>query len=98
GAPPSQALAEALARSDLAAVVICPSNPFLSVDPILSLGGVRAAIEQLSVPCLAVSPLVGGKSVKGPLSKLLAELGSGNDNAALARHYGPLIEHFVIDR
>ena len=98
GAPPSQALIEALARSDLAAVVICPSNPFLSVDPILAVDGVRAALEGLSIPCIAVSPLIGGKAVKGPLSKLLAELGRGADNPAIARHYGALADRFVIDR
>lgn len=98
GVAPSPALAEALARDDLAAVVICPSNPFLSVDPILAVAGVRDALERLKVPILAVSPLVGGKSVKGPLSKLLAELGSGSDNLAIARHYGALVDRFVIDR
>ena len=98
GAAPSPALAAALARSDLAAVVICPSNPFLSVDPILAVAGVRGALQDRQVPAVAVSPLVGGKAVKGPLSKLLDELGSGNDNMAIARHYGSLIDRFVIDR
>jgi LPPG:FO 2-phospho-L-lactate transferase len=98
GAPPSAALAEALGRDDLAAVVICPSNPFLSVDPILAVAGVRDALDTLDVPIVAVSPLVGGKSVKGPLSKLLAELGSGSDNLAIAHHYGALVDRFVIDR
>jgi LPPG:FO 2-phospho-L-lactate transferase len=98
GAAPSPAFAEALARGDLAAVVICPSNPFLSVDPILAVGGVREALGQMNVPRLAVSPLVGGRAVKGPLSKLLAELGSDATNVALARHYGPLINGVVIDR
>lgn len=98
GAAPSPQLAEALARPDLAAVVICPSNPFLSVDPILAVEGVRWALEGLAVPRIAVSPLVGGKAVKGPLSKLLEELGVGGDNAAIARHYGPLVDRFIIDR
>lgn len=98
GAAPSPGLAAALARPDLAAVIICPSNPFLSVDPILSLAGMRATLEGLAVPRVAVSPLVGGKSVKGPLSKLLAEQGAGSDNFAIARHYGPLVDRFVIDR
>jgi LPPG:FO 2-phospho-L-lactate transferase len=97
-APPSPGLAEALARPDLAAVVLCPSNPFLSVDPILAVAGVRAAFEGLKVPRIAVSPLVGGKAVKGPLSKLLTELGTGEDNLAIARHYGALVDRFVIDR
>lgn len=98
GAVPSAALAGALARDDLVAVVICPSNPFLSVDPILAVAGVQGALEELDVPIVAISPLVGGKSVKGPLSKLLAELGSGSDNLAIARHYGALVDRFVIDR
>lgn len=98
GALPSPALAEALAREDLAAVVICPSNPFLSVDPILAVAGVRDALGALEVPIVAVSPLVGGKAVKGPLSKLLEELGTGGDNLAIARHYGALVDRFVIDR
>lgn len=98
GAEPSPGLAAALARPDLVAVVLCPSNPFLSVDPILAVAGVRAALAGLAVPRIAVSPLVGGKAVKGPLSKLLAELGTGEDNAAIARHYGALVDRFVIDR
>lgn len=98
GAPPSPALAEALARPDLAAVVICPSNPFLSVDPILAVAGVREAIARLSVPRLAVSPLVGGRAVKGPLSKMLADLEYDSDNRAIAEYYGGLVDHFVIDR
>jgi LPPG:FO 2-phospho-L-lactate transferase len=98
GAPPSPALSEALARPDLAAVVVCPSNPYLSVDPILSVDGVRPALERLRVPRLAVSPLVGGRAVKGPLSKLLVELGRGGDNVTLTRHYGGLIDRVAIDR
>jgi LPPG:FO 2-phospho-L-lactate transferase len=97
-APPSPALAAALSRDDLAAVIVCPSNPFLSVDPILAVDGIRAALAGLAVPRIAVSPLIGGKSIKGPLSKLLAELGTGADNLAIARHYGALVDHFVIDR
>lgn len=97
GAEMSPAFAEALARPDLAAVVICPSNPFLSVDPILSLKGVSNALRSLSVPVVAVSPLVGGKALKGPLGKLLDELGHGSDNLAIARHYDGLIDHLIID-
>jgi LPPG:FO 2-phospho-L-lactate transferase len=59
GAKPSPGLAEALARTDLAAIVICPSNPFLSVDPILAVDGVRQALEARRVPLIAVSPIVG---------------------------------------
>lgn len=102
GAAPSPGFAEALARPDLAAVVLCPSNPFLSVDPILSLGRVRERLLALDVPRVAVSPLIGGKAVKGPLGKLLAErgqdFGDGGGNSAIAAHYGPLIDHWLIDR
>lgn len=97
GAPMSPALAQALARKDLAAVVICPSNPFLSVDPILAVDGMREALASLAVPRIAISPLVGGKAIKGPLSKLLQEIGSGSDNAAIVRHYKGLVDHYIID-
>lgn len=98
GATPSPGLARALARDDLAAIVLCPSNPFLSVDPILGLDGVQEALLARKVPFVAVSPLVGGKALKGPLAKLLGELGHACDNRAIAAHYGPLLDHLLIDR
>ena len=97
GAAPSPGLAEALVRPDLAAVVLCPSNPFLSVDPILSVDGVREQLAALRVPFVAVSPLVGGKAIKGPLAKLLGELGRTCDNRAIATHYTGLVGHLIID-
>ncbi|MEO6093587.1 MAG: 2-phospho-L-lactate transferase [Novosphingobium sp.] len=97
GAAPSPGFAAALARDDLAAVVICPSNPFLSVDPILALDGVRARLAARSVPVIAISPLVGGKALKGPLDKLMGELGLARDNHAIAAHYAGLIDHLIID-
>lgn len=96
-ASPSPAFLQALERSDLAAVVICPSNPYLSVDPILSVGGVREWLLSLDVRVLAVSPLVGGKALKGPLSKMLSELGRPDGNRAIAEHYAGIIDHLVID-
>lgn len=87
----------ALDRDDLAAVVICPSNPYLSVDPILSLGGVRERLLARNVPVIAVSPLVGGTALKGPLAKLMAELGRPVSNLAIAEHYAGLLDHLVID-
>ena len=97
------AFAAALGREDLAAVVICPSNPFLSVDPILAVAGVRAALAGLvarGVPVVAVSPLIGGKAIKGPLAKLLHEMGVAvaDGNAAIAAHYRGLVSDLVIDR
>ena len=98
----SPTFAEALARPDLAAVVFCPSNPYLSVDPVLSLPGVRAALAGLTVPRIAVSPLIGGQAVKGPLAKLIAEItpdaGPVSGNPRIANHYGVLLSHLVIDR
>lgn len=97
GAPAAPALAEALARDDLGAIIICPSNPYLSVDPILAVDGVREALEARRVPLVAVSPLVGGTALKGPLAKLLGELGQPVSNRAIADHYGELLDHLVID-
>ncbi|MEY4160633.1 MAG: hypothetical protein RLZZ136_1254 [Pseudomonadota bacterium] len=96
-AEPSAGLIHALTRPDLAAVVICPSNPFLSIDPFLALKGLRGTLSTLSVPCIAVSPLVGGNALKGPLSKLLDELGLARSNQAIAEYYGTLLNHLVID-
>jgi LPPG:FO 2-phospho-L-lactate transferase len=96
-ADPSVGLQTALSRADLGAIVICPSNPFVSVDPILSLNGVRDALMRRRVPVVAVSPLVGGQAVKGPLAKMLAELGHACNNLSIARHYLGLVDHWLID-
>ncbi|MDG2005062.1 MAG: 2-phospho-L-lactate transferase [Novosphingobium sp.] len=98
GAAQAPQFAQALARDDLAAIVICPSNPYLSVDPILAVDGLRKALVAKGVPIIAVSPLVGGKALKGPLGKLLGELGKTCDNRAIAEHYAGLAGHFVIDQ
>lgn len=97
GAAPSPAFAEALSREDLAAVILCPSNPYLSVDPILAVDGVKDALRACDVPIVAVSPLVGGKAIKGPLGKLLGELGQECDNRAIAAHYRGFVDHLIID-
>jgi len=87
----------ALAKDDLEAVVICPSNPFLSIDPILSLPGVRRALRACRAPVVAVSPIIGGKAVKGPTAKIMAELGLPIGAAAVARHYEDILDIFVAD-
>jgi LPPG:FO 2-phospho-L-lactate transferase len=97
-ARPSPALAEALGRPDLELVVICPSNPYLSVDPLLALPGVRERLAAHPAPVVAVSPIVGGAAIKGPAAKLMAEFGVEASAAAVARHYGALLDGFVIDR
>jgi len=79
------------------AVVICPSNPYLSIDPILAVPGLRKSLRDCGAPVVAVSPIVGGKAIKGPTAKLMKELGLKADVASIARHYAGLIDGLVID-
>ena len=83
--------------SDLDAIVICPSNPYLSVDPILSVPGMRRWIAARRAPVIAVSPIVGGAAIKGPAAKIMAELGQPATAATVAAHYRGLIDGIVID-
>jgi LPPG:FO 2-phospho-L-lactate transferase len=87
----------ALASDDLELVVICPSNPFLSVDPILSLPRARDALRVCRAPVVAVSPIIGGKAVKGPTAKIMAELGLTVGAAAVARHYEDILDVFIAE-
>ena len=96
-ARPSPGFAAALARPDLGAVIVCPSNPYLSVDPLLALPGVRERIAGLTVPRVAVSPIVAGQAIKGPTAKLMAELGADVDVTGVARHYRGLIDILIVD-
>jgi LPPG:FO 2-phospho-L-lactate transferase len=95
-AAPSPIFAEALLGKDLEAIIICPSNPMLSIDPILALPGVRAALQRRS-PIIAVSPIVGGSALKGPAAKILSELGRVPSVVEIARHYANVIDGLVID-
>src|SRR5207244_10487269 len=96
-ARPSPGFAAAMARPDLAAVIVCPSNPYLSIDPILAVPGVRASLAGLAAPIVAVSPIVGGQALKGPAAKLMRELGVTPGVQAVAQHYGGLLDGLVID-
>jgi len=96
-ARPNSEMMAAFAAPDLALVVICPSNPYLSVDPILAVPGVRAALHRCAAPVVAVSPLVGGQAVKGPTAKIMRELGVPRSQRAIAAHYEGLIDGLVID-
>jgi LPPG:FO 2-phospho-L-lactate transferase len=87
----------ALAEPTLRAVVICPSNPFISVDPILALPGVREALLGCRAPIVAVAPIIAGKAVKGPTAKMMGELGMAVSAVAVAQHYGNLLNGFVLD-
>jgi LPPG:FO 2-phospho-L-lactate transferase len=86
---------DALDGADL--VVIAPSNPYVSIAPILAVAGIREALEQRAVPCVAVSPLIGGRAVKGPADRMLARLAGGTGPAAVAGCYPGLIDALVVD-
>jgi LPPG:FO 2-phospho-L-lactate transferase len=94
-ARPSPGIGRFFAASPPAAVVICPSNPYLSVDPVLAVSGMRELIR--SVPTVAVSPIVGGKAIKGPAAKLMRELGFEASVEQVARHYKGVVDALVID-
>ena len=94
----SHPLRTLLDGNSIEAVVICPSNPFVSIAPLLAIADIRACIERRRFPVVAVSPIIGGKAVKGPASKMMRELGVEPGAAAVARHYGQLVDAWVIDR
>ncbi len=96
-ARPAQALMDWLLDETLAAIIICPSNPFVSVDPILQLKGVREAMLKSRAPVVAVSPIVGGMAVKGPAAKMMEELSMPASADAVAAWYDDLLSGFVID-
>ncbi|NWF96511.1 MAG: 2-phospho-L-lactate transferase [Candidatus Thorarchaeota archaeon] len=85
------------AIEDADVIVVCPSNPVASIGPILSVRGVRQALEKSTVPIVGVSPLVGGRAVKGPTEKFMKGLGMPVSPAAVADYYG-FLSHYVIDR
>jgi len=90
---PAPGVLEALQNASL--VVICPSNPLVSVAPILALPGVRATLQTQRV--VAISPIIGGKAVKGPAAKMFSELGIEPSAISVARHYSSLLTGFVLD-
>ena len=96
-ARPSAVFESALAAPDLEAVVVCPSNPYLSVDPILAIPGVRARLARGAAPVVAVSPIVGGRAIKGPAAKIMGELGVEASAATVADRYRDFLDGFVID-
>lgn len=96
-ARPHPEFMDRLQAPSLTATVICPSNPFVSIAPMLRLSGVEAALRASSAPVIAVSPIVAGQAVKGPAAKMMAELRMPTTAAAVAAHYGDLLDGFVID-
>jgi LPPG:FO 2-phospho-L-lactate transferase len=100
GAAAAQAapgVVEAIQGADTRAVLIAPSNPFLSIDPILAVSGIRAALMKATAPVVAVAPIVGGKAVKGPTAKLMLELGIPVTPRAIADHYRGVIDGLLVD-
>jgi LPPG:FO 2-phospho-L-lactate transferase len=100
GAGTARAQPDALAAlrdPRLRAVVICPSNPLLSIEPILAVSDMREAIARCPAPVVAVSPIIGGRAVKGPTAKMMAELGLPVSAIEVARHYRDLIDGYVVD-
>tara|TARA_R110000850_G_scaffold37614_9_gene99106 strand:+ start:12132 stop:13058 length:927 start_codon:yes stop_codon:yes gene_type:complete len=93
-AVPAPGVIAAIMESD--AVLVAPSNPWLSVDPLLAIPQIRAALESTKAPVIAVSPLVEGKAVKGPTAKLMGELGLEVTNQNIAAHYGKLLDGLVV--
>ena len=82
-----------------AQIIICPSNPYLSVDPILSVPGLRQLLQDSDAPVVAVSPIVGGRAVKGPVAKMMREMGHLNHlPLTIVEHYAGLLDGFVLDR
>jgi LPPG:FO 2-phospho-L-lactate transferase len=93
--PPAPGVLEAIDAAEV--VLVGPSNPYVSIDPILALDGVRAALARR--PVVAVSPIVAGRAVKGPLGTMIPELtGAAATAGAIARHYGSLLRGFVVER
>ena len=76
-------------------IIICPSNPYVSVDPFLKLNGVKERLAE--IPTIAVSPIIGGKALKGPAAKMMKELGISSSAENVAEHYSAFIDGFVID-
>jgi len=93
---PAPGVLEAIAAAD--AIVLAPSNPFVSIHPILAVPGIRAALERRTVRAVAVSPLIGGRAVKGPLDRMMQRLVGGTRPDFVAQCYEGLLDALVIDR
>jgi LPPG:FO 2-phospho-L-lactate transferase len=93
-ARPAPGVLEAIAESD--AVIFCPSNPWVSLDPILAVPGILPSIKKKPI-ILSVSPIVGGNAIKGPAAKMFHELGIKPSAFSVAQHYKGIITHFVMD-
>jgi LPPG:FO 2-phospho-L-lactate transferase len=96
-ARPVPALLAWLDRSDLAGVILCPSNPYVSIDPVLAVPGLRDRLRSLRAPVVAISPIVAGLAIKGPTAKMMAELRVPQTATAVASHYRDVLDGFIVD-
>jgi LPPG:FO 2-phospho-L-lactate transferase len=94
-ARPAPGVLDALAEAEL--LLVAPSNPYVSIGPILAVGAIREALASRQVPAVAVSPLIGGRAVRGPADRMLARLSGGTSPAHVAREYAGLIDALVLD-
>jgi len=94
-AAPAPGVLDALAAADV--IVIAPSNPYVSIGPILAVPAIRAALERRRAPAVAVSPLIGGRAVKGPADRMLARMAGGTTPEHVAGCYAGLIDALVVD-
>ena len=90
-------LGECLRSDELAGIILCPSNPFVSIDPILAVPGLREALRKCRAPVIAVSPLVGGQAIKGPTVKMMQEMAIPNTATWVAGHYADFLSGFILD-
>jgi LPPG:FO 2-phospho-L-lactate transferase len=93
---PAPGVLDAIAHAS--AVILCPSNPFISIGPILAVPGIRAALRQTAAPVAAISPIVGGRALKGPAARMMKSMGHAVSAAAVAGIYRDFVDLFVLDR
>ena len=93
----SSAAAESLLDPALQAILIAPSNPYLSIDPVLAIPAMRKALRERAAPVIAVTPIIAGSAVKGPTAKIMRELGVAASPLSILEHYRGLIDGFVLD-
>ena len=93
----STELKSAIESNEFSAIIFCPSNPYLSIDPILSIKEIKSYIQSSSTPVIAVSPIVAGKALRGPTAKIMNEMGIPISVTSVAQHYQALIDGLIID-
>jgi LPPG:FO 2-phospho-L-lactate transferase len=93
----SQTILDEMNDKNLTAIVFAPSNPYLSIDPILSLSEIKTFLHASSTPVIAVSPVVDGQAIKGPTTKIMTELGLEPSAVTIAKHYDGLIDGLILD-